>query len=102
MIALGVRRIHHPQIRVLSRPPRGHVSDLVAARRPRSREVPRLAIRQQRHVASGHVVAIELIPLATSNILRKQDVVAVVWMKPTASDGVREKRQLLPLASRSE
>src|SRR6266481_7269413 len=100
MIRLRVTRIHHPQIRIFSRTPRGHVRDLIAARRPRSRKVARLAVRQQRHVARGYVVAIELVPLSTANILRKKYVVAAVRMKPPAADGVREKSQLLPRSAR--
>src|SRR5260370_30689544 len=100
MIRLRVTRIHHPQIRIFSCTPRGHVRDLIAARRPRSRKVARLAVRQQRHVARGYVVAIELVPLSTANILRKKYVVAAIRMKPPAADGVPEKTQMLPCSSR--
>src|SRR5260370_29414419 len=97
MIGLRITWIHYPQIRIFSRAPRGHIRDLIAARRPRSCKVPRLAVRQQRYVARGNVIAIQLIPFAAANILRKKNVVAAVRMKPPAPDGVRKKRQLLPL-----
>src|SRR5438270_10380862 len=100
MIGLRITWIHQPQIRIFSRTSGGHVCDLIAARRPRPRKVSRLSVRQQRHVTSGHVVTIELVPFATANVLRKENVVTPIRMKPPAPDGVREKRQLLPFPTR--
>src|SRR6266700_5990390 len=68
--------------------------------RLRTRRIPRLPIRHQCHIATGDVVTIKLVPLAAADILSKKNVVSAVRMKPPASDGVREKRQLLPRPAR--
>ena len=100
VIALRVRRINHPQIRVLPGPPRRHIRDLISARRPRPHQVPRLPIRQQRHIAARHVVPVKLIPLAAAHIFRKHNVLSAIRLKSAAAHRVREKRKLLPLAPR--
>jgi len=86
--------IHHPQIRILAGAPRGHVRDLIAARRHGPGKFPRLAVRQQRHVARGNVIAIQLVPLPPPISFAKKNVVTAVWMKPPAADGVRKKSKL--------
>src|SRR5579883_546149 len=96
MVGFWIGRIHDPEVRVLSRPAGGHVRDLISARGKRSHEVAGLAVRQQGYVSGPHVIAIELKPLASSNILRENDVISAVRMKSPGRHAVREKRELRP------
>src|SRR5262245_60005462 len=60
--------------------------------------VARFAVSEQSYVTVSKVVAIELVPLATTHIFAK-DKVSAVWPEPCPGRPVREKSELSPRAT---
>src|SRR5258705_1994692 len=85
---------------VLAVPPGRGVGEPVAGVGPVRSGVPRFPVGQQRHFPALQFVAIELVKLSATYILREHDKLARLWTKRTARHRLRQKRKLLPRTPR--
>ena len=93
-IACGVGWVHYPDVQVAPVAPRGHVRIPVALVRPGAAHIARLAVREQRDVPGGGVIAILLEELGPPDVLGEHDVTAVGRLVRRARYGVGEEREL--------
>ena len=71
---------------------------MIAFGRPRAKQIARFSVGEQRDIAGGDVVAIELIPFAAANIFGENNVVAAIGVKAPSAHRISEKGKLVTLA----
>src|SRR6516225_9231065 len=98
MIALRVARVHDPQVGVFPGAARRGVSNFVAVARPWAKTVARFSVGKKSNRGCSHVVAIELIPFASPDIFRKNDVIAAVRVETGDADRILEEGELATLS----
>src|SRR5262249_18592561 len=94
VICFWIGGIHGPDISVLPGAARGTVSETRVMLGETRAQVARLAVCQQSHFAVGHIIAIELEPLAAANVFAENEEAVIFWRELGSRSAVGKECKL--------